>query len=248
MTSPKEERKITLKEWQDVLAVMNRYNRDAGWVDNENLDKLTFFDSQPSTGGAYVTRDDVKKYIAVYSAKKARVVMVPMPNKPKDPLEQFTGIIKKREHVSYPHEFIFCQNETWNDDDWCRQHLSFVSDDEVKADDHFYEVVFTGKEFPAISKMIDPYCNKQENIYKAKGDMGLYTCSRAFIKGKVIASGPPLIGLPSIPQAWIRDVYVRANGKIEEVLLKTVEESGDFTDSVESRMLHCINNEVVILG
>ena len=248
MTNSKEERKITLKEWQDVLAVMNRYSRDEGWVDNENLDKLTFFDSQPSTGGAYVTREDVQRYIAQYSAKKARVVMVPMPNKPKEPLEQFTGIIKRRDHVSYPHDLIFCQNETWNDDDWCRQQLSFVSDDEVKADDHFYEVVFSGKEFPAISKMIDPYYNKRVNIYSAKGDMGSYTCSRAFIKGKVIASDRQLIGLPSIPQAWIRYVYVPANGDIKQVLLKTVEESGDFTDSIESRMLHCIDHEVVILG
>lgn len=220
MTSPKEERKITLKEWQDVLAVMNRYNRDAGWVDNENLDKLTFFDSQPSTGGAYVTRDDVKKYIAVYSAKKARVVMVPAAD----------GIVisLKDSNNSLP-AVQEPPREGTTDSNWKQaNHLCFVSE-KNKGDD-----------------VGDWFVDNHNKI-----------CLRSYIKDpdtrmdgqrKIIASTNPSLCLPLIPQAWIRDVYVRANGKIEEVLLKTVEESGDFTDSVESRMLHCIDNEVVILG
>ena len=250
MTTSKEERKITLKEWQDVLAVMNRYSRDEGWVDNENLDKLTFFDSQPSTGGAYVTREDVQRYIAQYSAKKARVVMVPMPNKPKEPLEQFTGIIKRRDHVSYPHDLIFCQNETWNDDDWCRQQLHFTLDEDVKRGDceiggnlerhnHYIRKCITEDDVN--------HHNEMKSIRKKSAENGRPFPNQVnFLK--IVASTDPSLGLSSIPQAWIRDEYIPANGKIEEVLLKTVEESGDFTDSIESRMLHCIDHEVVILG
>lgn len=69
MTESTEQKKITLSEWEDVLRIMNRYNRDAGWVDNENLEKLTFFDSAPSTGGCYVTREDVQEYIKSYAAR-----------------------------------------------------------------------------------------------------------------------------------------------------------------------------------
>jgi len=228
MTNSKEERKITLKEWQDVLAVMNRYSRDYGWVDNENLEKLTFFDSQPSTGGAYVTREDVKKYIAVYSAKKARVVMVPAAD----------GIVisLKDSNNSLP-AVQEPPREGTTDSNWKQaNHLCFISDDKIGPD-----------EFGIINHPENGLAIMQNHLVQTtEGDMRAYDFWKA--EGKVIAITKTALGLPSIPQAWIRDVYVPANGKIEEVLLKTVEESGDFTDSIESRMLHCIDNEVVILG
>jgi hypothetical protein len=226
MTTSREERKITLKEWQDVLAVMNRYTRDDGWVDNENLDKLTFFDSQPSTGGAYVTRDDVKRYIAQYSAKRARVVMVPTVDIIKGlPVKNPEGDLWVLEDGSDLANFLpGC--------DQC-QHLYFVSESEISEKDSVVCIL------PGVNE------NKVV-LYVSKEGAKAYTKEKGW--RRIEAWTLSLTELPSIPQAWIRDVYVPANGKIEEVLLKTVEESGDFTDSIESRMLHCIDNEVVILG
>ncbi len=223
MTTSREERKITLKEWQDVLAVMNRYSRDYGWVDNENLEKLTFFGGRPSTGGAYVTREDVKRYIAQYSAKRARVVIVPTTDIIKGlPVKNPEGDLWILEDGSDLANFLpGC--------DQC-QHLYFISESEsnIEANTWFMENAWT----------------KRKSIKAiAKEGTGLLGTIIATTDAELIDDG-----LPSIPQTWIRDEYVPANGKIEGVLLKTVEESGDFTDSVESRMLHCIDNEVVILG
>lgn len=226
MEQKSQERKITLKEWQDVLAVMNRYNRDAGWVDNENLDKLTFFDGQPSTGGCYVTREDVKRYIKEMEYKLARVVMIPL-NK-----------------CGYATGDLICNNKgrlkiavdtTETYDMWKAQHLYFVANDEIGPDE------FGIINHPDYGLAI----MANHKVQTTDGNMRAYDFWKA--EGKVIATTDPSLKLPSIPASWIRDVYVPANGKIEHVLLKTVEESGDFTDSVESRMLHCVDNQVVIL-
>ena len=53
---------IVLAEWEDVLKQMNFHRRESGYV-AKLLRKLTFFDSKPSFGGMYVTKNEVTKII-----------------------------------------------------------------------------------------------------------------------------------------------------------------------------------------
>ena len=45
---------------------MDYYNRTAGFIAHDLSGKLTFFDAEPSFGGAYVTREDILEYIREY--------------------------------------------------------------------------------------------------------------------------------------------------------------------------------------
>jgi hypothetical protein len=60
------ERKVTLDEWQDILKKMNFFGRRSGFVSFDLWGKFTFFDSEPSFGGAPVTRTDVLYNISQY--------------------------------------------------------------------------------------------------------------------------------------------------------------------------------------
>jgi hypothetical protein len=57
---------VTLEELQNVLYKMNFYKREWGFIANDLSGKLTFFDSEPSFGGAYVTKEDILNYIQEY--------------------------------------------------------------------------------------------------------------------------------------------------------------------------------------
>lgn len=57
---------VTLNDLKSVLEKMNRYKRKAGYMVFDLAGKLEFFDSEPSFGGAYVTKSDVLSYIASY--------------------------------------------------------------------------------------------------------------------------------------------------------------------------------------
>lgn len=64
-TSP-EEKKVTLEELQAVLYKMDFYKRNCGFIANDSSGNLCFFDSEPSFGGAFVTREDILTYINEY--------------------------------------------------------------------------------------------------------------------------------------------------------------------------------------
>jgi len=62
------EYKVSKKEWENVLKVMNQYNRPAGFVDILD-NKLTFLDGNANVNGSsslYVTKADVELYISIW--------------------------------------------------------------------------------------------------------------------------------------------------------------------------------------
>lgn len=65
-TATEETNKVTLQDLQNVLHKMDYYNRTAGFIAHDLSGKLTFFDAEPSFGGAYVTREDILEYIREY--------------------------------------------------------------------------------------------------------------------------------------------------------------------------------------
>lgn len=60
------EDKITLEELQGVLYKMDFYKREQGFIAKDLSGKLNFFDSEPSFGGAFITREDIIKFINEY--------------------------------------------------------------------------------------------------------------------------------------------------------------------------------------
>ena len=55
-------RRITKKDWNRVLSIMQQYNRKEGYVvDIDNT--LYFFDSEPSMPACHVTIEQVKEYV-----------------------------------------------------------------------------------------------------------------------------------------------------------------------------------------
>ena len=58
-----QSKKLTLKGVQAVLYKMDFYNRTSGYIAYDTFGDLTFFDSEPSFGGSYVTRDMILYYI-----------------------------------------------------------------------------------------------------------------------------------------------------------------------------------------
>lgn len=58
-----QSKKLTLKGVQAVLYKMDFYNRTSGYIAHDSFGDLTFFDSEPSFGGSYVTRDMILYYI-----------------------------------------------------------------------------------------------------------------------------------------------------------------------------------------
>jgi hypothetical protein len=63
METTEETNKVTLQDFKDILNKMDFYKRPDGFIAHDLSGKLTFFDSEPSFGGAYVTRNDILKYI-----------------------------------------------------------------------------------------------------------------------------------------------------------------------------------------
>jgi hypothetical protein len=65
-TQTEETNKVTLQDLKDILCKMDFYKRTAGFIAHDLSGKLTFFDAEPSFGGAYVTREDILEYINEY--------------------------------------------------------------------------------------------------------------------------------------------------------------------------------------
>ena len=51
---------------KNILYKMDYYKRESGYIAEDILDNLTFFDSEPSFGGAFVTREDILDFIEVF--------------------------------------------------------------------------------------------------------------------------------------------------------------------------------------
>ena len=66
LTTTQETKKVTLKDLQAILYKMDAYKRTAGFIAHDLWGTLTFFDSEPSFGGAFVTREDILQYINEY--------------------------------------------------------------------------------------------------------------------------------------------------------------------------------------
>lgn len=57
------ETQITLMEMYDILYQMMFYNRTSGYIAHDLSGTLCFFDSEPSFGGAYITREQIIKFV-----------------------------------------------------------------------------------------------------------------------------------------------------------------------------------------
>lgn len=130
------------------------------------------------------------------------------------------------------------------------QHLYFLSYDMIKEDDWMmlndqhpqgrvrkcYWIALASNELYGLadddSLYIDP-----------KDAEGWGFCRRREVK-KIISSTDPSLGLPSIPENWIRDAYVPSNGSVKQVIL-----SMDTLESlpVQYKLSLTLNNEVVIV-
>jgi hypothetical protein len=58
-----ESPKISLPEMYDILYQMMFYNRSSGYIAHDLTGTLCFFDSEPSFGGAYITRAQIIKFV-----------------------------------------------------------------------------------------------------------------------------------------------------------------------------------------
>lgn len=104
-------------------------------------------------------------------------------------------------------------------DGWKAQHLYLVSDELIKEDDY-------------------RYCSDETygGVWKfTKGQAGL--CSKC---KKIETTTDKSLGLPSIPEEWIRDVYIPAQGNIDKVRIQT----SMFNPVI---VVHNQQNEVIIL-
>jgi hypothetical protein len=64
--------KIKKEDWERILAIMRKYQRNDGYVDFDYGGNFCFFDSDPmleDVGACYITREEVEKYINTYQIK-----------------------------------------------------------------------------------------------------------------------------------------------------------------------------------
>jgi hypothetical protein len=52
---------------QNILYKMDYYQRESGFIAEDILGNLTFFDSEPSFGGAFITRGDILDFIDIFN-------------------------------------------------------------------------------------------------------------------------------------------------------------------------------------
>ena len=65
-TTTENSQAVTLNDLKSVLEKMNYYKLKAGYMAFDLSGKLEIFVSEPSFGGAYVTKSDVLSFIASY--------------------------------------------------------------------------------------------------------------------------------------------------------------------------------------
>jgi len=123
------------------------------------------------------------------------------------------------------------------------QHLYFISTDLIKKHDYYLESRYERE--PFIDEADDSWEDDETDSLFGKNPEGTF---------KVIATTDPSLGLPAIPAAWIRDVYVPSNGSIKEVRLSmeqyavnTYGLSHDGEPDIDFRLKLTQDNEVVIV-
>lgn len=57
----------TITDLQNILYKMDYYQRESGFIADDILGNLTFFDSEPSSGGAFITRGDILDFIDIFN-------------------------------------------------------------------------------------------------------------------------------------------------------------------------------------
>jgi len=63
----KESSKKILSDLKNILYKMDFYKRESGYIAEDIFGSLTFFDSEPSFGGAFITREDIIHYINTFN-------------------------------------------------------------------------------------------------------------------------------------------------------------------------------------
>ena len=58
--------KVSLQDWKNILYKMDYYKHDSGYVSKDEWGDLTYFVSEPSFGGVFITREKVLYYIFNY--------------------------------------------------------------------------------------------------------------------------------------------------------------------------------------
>jgi hypothetical protein len=61
-----ENRIITLAELKNIYYKMDYYNRDSGYMAIDLSNELNFYDSEPSFGGVFITKENILNYISDY--------------------------------------------------------------------------------------------------------------------------------------------------------------------------------------
>jgi hypothetical protein len=57
--------KKTLNDLKNILYKMDFYKRESGFISHDYFGNIAFFDSEPSYGGAFITREDILRYINI---------------------------------------------------------------------------------------------------------------------------------------------------------------------------------------
>lgn len=149
----------------------------------------------------------------------AQVVMLPTNSN-----NSHIGILKRNIDIINP--LIYNSMGIFNTFAWSSQHLYFTTDEPIQEGDWYYV---------EHSKKIVQYFERPNHILFREG---LF---------KIVTSTDPTLGLPTIPTAWIKDVYVPSNGSIKEVKLELEFNHALKSMATESRIKLTPNNEVVIV-
>lgn len=166
--------------------------------------------------------------------KECQVVMLPTVPKAlwHSPIAEFEGVLKGiRTDTIDKLGFNTRPGVGYSTEMWQPQHLYFTSNEEIKEGGF------------ALNKLA-------EKVDKVSSDMRRFEMSLHSPSWRmIVASTDPSLGLPSIPEEWIRTKYVPANGKIDKVLLETqlYDRGAAGNRVIYSKLKLTDKNEVVIV-
>lgn len=153
----------------------------------------------------------------------AQVVMLPTNSN-----NSHIGILKRNIDIINP--LIYNSVGIFNTFAWSSQHLHFTTDEPIQKGDWY----------------IHPF---EDKVEKTQWVHIVALMNEAPKAQKIIASTDLSLGLPAIPTAWIRDVYVPSNGTIMSVQIEMEEHpmnKATFAQNMYQLKL-TTNNEVVIV-
>lgn len=162
------------------------------------------------------------------STKQYKVVMLPIKNhdgyQHKGEIYKFADKLHQCEHNSH-----LGQAHPMKVAAAIPQHVYIVSDDEVKEGDF---ILPTNTENDKVTGYNSPV--------KAK-----YNYAASIHNPKIVASTDSSLGLPSIPQKWIKNKYIASNGGITDVVIELFNLTNNSGDNYVLKLTD--NNEIVIL-